>query len=410
MPRGVGRVSVSGVLQWAQIQSAVRELSFEQTGALSDPGAGSILSARPMAACMASKMAVAPSRGALARKVSVKAARRTAIRVRAFAPAYDEVFDGNTGQMEKVLSQSVESVSAGGLEWSYRVGVPEEGTEAKPTKVLMVHGAGLNSFTYNKLSRELQKMGYTTFAPDMPGHGATSKPTAGFDYSAASYQSALEAFMTAAGIADVEDPVDMVVSGYITSQAALLLAAANPGLFRGVIVMNTPLGPGHKLPIPSRFTPARSAWARARRRTFTSWRTLATSSPSPRRPWPSTRLLTRAATAKAARAALEATVTKNDLKALTSAVSKAWSVRGLPKVRIVWGVNDKYLGDKDMYKWAEDVRATFDCIRSVGHMPQEDFPQEAAKFVGAYLESELKVSALGSVRLGKVTKDDDYQR
>ena len=203
-----------------------------------------------MAACMASKMAVAPSRGALARKASVKVARRTAIRVRAFAPAYDEVFDGNTGQMEKVLSQSVESVSAGGLEWSYRVGIPEEGTEAKPTKVLMIHGAGLNSFTYNKLSRELQKMGYTTFAPDMPGHGATSKPTSGFDYSAASYQSALEAFMTAAGIADVEDPVDMIVSGYITSQAALLLAAANPGLFRRVIVMNTPLGPGHKLPDP----------------------------------------------------------------------------------------------------------------------------------------------------------------
>ena len=53
-----------------------------------------------MAACMTSKMAVAPSRGALARKVSVKAARRNAIRVRAFAPAYVEVFDGNSGQME----------------------------------------------------------------------------------------------------------------------------------------------------------------------------------------------------------------------------------------------------------------------------------------------------------------------
>ena len=80
-----------------------------------------------MAACMASKMAVAPSRGALARKTSVKTARRTGlIRVRAVGPAYDEVFDGTTGQMEKVLSQSVESLSAGGLEWSYRVGVPEE--------------------------------------------------------------------------------------------------------------------------------------------------------------------------------------------------------------------------------------------------------------------------------------------
>ena len=56
---------------------------------------------------MASKMAVAPSLGALARKTSVKTARRTAIRVRAVGPAYDEVFDGTTGQMEKVLSQSV---------------------------------------------------------------------------------------------------------------------------------------------------------------------------------------------------------------------------------------------------------------------------------------------------------------
>ena len=35
--------------------------------------------------------------------------------------------------MEKVLSQSVESVSAAAW-WSYRVGIPEEGTEAKPTK------------------------------------------------------------------------------------------------------------------------------------------------------------------------------------------------------------------------------------------------------------------------------------
>jgi hypothetical protein len=103
-------------------------------------------------------------------------------------------------------------------------------------------------------------------------------------------------------------------------------------------------------------------------------------------------------------------VTKNDLKALTQRVSKAWSTRGLPKVRIVWGVNDKYLGDKDMYTWAEDVRATFDCMRSVGHMPQEDFAQDAGKFIDAFLQSELKVSALESVRLRKVTKDDDYDR
>ena len=56
------------------------------------------------------------------------------------------------------------------------------------------------------------------------------------------------------------------------------------------------------------------------------------------------------------------------------------------------------------------MRASFDVMRKVGHMPQEDFPEETAKFAAAFFESEGKVSALGSVRLGKIGKDDDYDR
>ena len=48
--------------------------------------------------------------------------------------------------------------------------------------------------------------------------------------------------------------------------------------------------------------------------------------------------------------------------------------------------------------------------REVGHMPHEDFPQDTAKFIKSFLESSLKVSALESVRLGKIGKDDDYDR
>ena len=43
-------------------------------------------------------------------------------------------------------------------------------------------------------------------------------------------------------------------------------------------------------------------------------------------------------------------------------------------------------------------------------MPHEDFPEDTAKFMKSFFESELKVSALGSVRLGKIDKDDDYDR
>ena len=113
---------------------------------------------------------------------------------------------------------------------------------------------------------------------------------------------------------------------------------------------------------------------------------------------------------EAARAALEATCTASDFKGLMGQVTKAFQARGGPKVRVVWGTSDKYLGDAPMYAWAEEVRAAFDCMRKVGHMPQEDFPEEAAKYIKAFLESELKVSALGSVRLGKISKDDDYDR
>jgi hypothetical protein len=54
-------------------------------------------------------------------------------------PTYVEVFDGQSGQMEKVLSQGVEAVTAGGLDWSFRVGVPADGAAAAvPNKVLPV--------------------------------------------------------------------------------------------------------------------------------------------------------------------------------------------------------------------------------------------------------------------------------
>jgi hypothetical protein len=43
-------------------------------------------------------------------------------------------------------------------------------------------------------------------------------------------------------------------------------------------------------------------------------------------------------------------------------------------------------------------------------MPHEDFAEETARFVDAFLASDMKVSALGSVRLGKISKDDDYDR
>ena len=52
------------------------------------------------------------------------------------------------------------------------------------------------------------------------------------------------------------------------------------------------------------------------------------------------------------------------------------------------------------------VRASEKALRKVGHMPQEDYPQVVADAVDEFLASDLKVSALGSVRGRKVLVDD----
>ena len=366
-----------------------------------------------MASSLASAASLVPADAAL--RARARAPRRAArsAPVRAAGATYDEVFDGATGQMVQTLSQSTETISAGGLEWSYRLGVPEEGVEAKPHKVVLVHGAGMLAFTYSKLMRELQTQGYVCVAPDMPGHGGTSKPPpSSFAYDLSSYQNALGAFLDA--LEPDGSPIDLVVSGFFTSQAALLFAAANPERVRRVCVLNTPLGNGHKLPDPlgvfgRPFGMGKGANADVAKLAYFGNEFAI---PPERMEVYEKPYAAGEADAAAARDAFEATATAASLKDAMNAVTEAFSGggRGAQKVRVVWGSADKYLGDAPMYKWCEDVRASFDVMRKVGHMPQEDFAEETAKFVSAFFESEGRVSALGSVRVGKIGKDDDYDR
>ena len=367
-----------------------------------------------MASSLASAASLVSAGAALRARARAPRRAARAAPVRASGATYDEVFDGATGPMIQTLSQSTETVSAGGLEWSYRLGVPEEGVEAQPHKVVLVHGAGLLAFTYSKLMRELQTQGYVCVAPDMPGHGATSKPPpASFAYDLPAYQNALSEFLDALALGSEGDsPIDLVVSGFFTSQAALLFAAANPDRVRRVCVLNAPLGNGHKLPDPLAvygrpFGMGKGANADVYKLAY--FGNEFAIDPERMGVYEAPYVGPDAA---AARDAFEATATATSLKDATSAVTAALSKggRGAQKVRVVWGSADKYLGDAPMYKWCEDVRASFDVMRKVGHMPQEDFAEETAKFASAFFQSEGRVGALGSVRLGKIGKDDDYDR
>ena len=68
------------------------------------------------------------------------------------------------------------SVEAGGITWAYRRADPPEGVSVEgKLPVLLLHGLGSHSFCYRDLMRLLADKGHVCFAPDWPGHGASSK-------------------------------------------------------------------------------------------------------------------------------------------------------------------------------------------------------------------------------------------
>ena len=325
--------------------------------------------------------------------------------------AYAESFDAQTGQMVKTLTQSIETVDVSGQTWTQRRGRPpansKEGTtttttEKKEHPIVFIHGVGSCAYTFRQVSVLLQEKGYETYAPDVVGHGDSEKSN-GFKYDEKSYVEAMEAYVEKVGNGK---QVDLVAHGFIIPQYAILLARKRPDLFRRMVLMNTPLDGNHNLAPPlATYT---QMFGRGKGKPFdaVSLNYMGNEFAIPGDDLKEYERAYVGSDAENARMAVEMTVTNADFKNLKKKVKDAYFQGGMPKTRIVWGVADKYLDQAPMFSWASDVRASEKALRKVGHMPQEDYPQVVADAVDEFLASDLKVSALGSVRGRKVLVDD----
>ena len=313
--------------------------------------------------------------------------------------------------MVKTLTQSIETVDVSGQTWTQRRGRPpansKEGTtttttEKKEHPIVFIHGVGSCAYTFRQVSVLLQEKGYETYAPDVVGHGDSEKSN-GFKYDEKSYVEAMEAYVEKVGNGK---QVDLVAHGFIIPQYAILLARKRPDLFRRMVLMNTPLDGNHNLAPPlATYT---QMFGRGKGKPFdaVSLNYMGNEFAIPRDDLKEYERAYVGSDAENARMAVEMTVTNADFKNLKKKVKDAYFQGGMPKTRIVWGVADKYLDQAPMFSWASDVRASEKALRKVGHMPQEDYPQVVADAVDEFLASDLKVSALGSVRGRKVLVDD----
>jgi pimeloyl-ACP methyl ester carboxylesterase len=288
---------------------------------------------------------------------------------------------------------AADEVQAGGLTFRFRKALPSTPARGAPPVVLL-HGVGSSGFEYRRLVGELADAhGLEAYAPDLLGHGGSSKPSSGYDRAA--YMSSLDALLGDGGIlgpAGGSRPLSLVVHGYVLGQYALLWAAANEDRIASLVVLPTPLSLRSKLPpaLAAYTSPVPFLRPKAGT-TFDAAAWIASGSAyvlgkdeaaSYRAPYESD-----PATSAALAATLEAV---GDWKTLLRDVDEAmrtFRARAL----VVPGSADPFSDLKSTFEWLESKRTTMrleNLEGRAGHWPQEDFPEPVASLLGRFVTNE----------------------
>ncbi len=138
------------------------------------------------------------------------------------------------------MSIKENSIAIDSLELFYR----EVTGEIDKPPVLLIHGLPAHSYTWRLLLSELEAANFRAIAPDLIGFGNSSKPSKReFGYSPEDYIKSL-----AAAIAALEIPqFSLIVQGFLGS-VGLQYALRYPEQIEKLIILNTPLNSGVKLP------------------------------------------------------------------------------------------------------------------------------------------------------------------
>ena len=205
-------------------------------------GSGPV-SARPLQKCGGHAFKSIPSTKLISSKIarqSLQKWRRNSTELEEVDPMTGEIISGTS-----MASSANLSVDVGNFTWAFRsADVAESQVSPDKLPVLCLHGIGSNSYAYRNLIRLLGAAGHSALALDWIGHGASAKPTSNFDYTTASYISALSQVIDALPISK---PFVLVTHGYILGQIGMLWAAQNQDKVAKLVILNTPLSLKSKL-------------------------------------------------------------------------------------------------------------------------------------------------------------------
>lgn len=138
------------------------------------------------------------------------------------------------------MSIKTDKVQAGNFQWFYR----QTEIESDRTPILFLHGLPSHSYTWQKLMSLLAEENIPSIAPDWIGSGFSAKPDKrNFAYTPAAYLTGLGEFIAAVKL----EKFYLVVQGFLAS-VGIQYALQNPEQIAGLIILNTPITSGVKLP------------------------------------------------------------------------------------------------------------------------------------------------------------------
>lgn len=138
------------------------------------------------------------------------------------------------------MSIKTDKVEAGQFQWFYR----QTEIESERTPILFLHGLPAHSYTWQKLMALLAEENIPSIAPDWIGSGFSVKPDKRkFAYTPEAFLTALKEFITAIKL----EKFYLVVQGFLAS-VGVQYALQHPEQIEGLIILNTPITPGAKLP------------------------------------------------------------------------------------------------------------------------------------------------------------------
>ncbi|MEO1341119.1 MAG: alpha/beta fold hydrolase [Cyanobacteria bacterium J06635_13] len=138
------------------------------------------------------------------------------------------------------MSIKTDKVQAGKFQWFYR----QTEVESDRTPILFLHGLPAHSYTWQKLMSLLAEEDLPSIAPDWIGSGFSDKPgKRDFAYTPEAYLQGLSEFVAALKL----DKFYLVVQGFLGS-VGIQYALQNSDRLAGLIILNTPITAGAKLP------------------------------------------------------------------------------------------------------------------------------------------------------------------